>query len=238
MTLRWSKGHGWAALALLAVVASALASLLLSAAFEKSIEPWARGFLVLVIVMALAAAWSSRRKESSQSRRGTLARRPAAIAFLCLALFSTFSLAVDVLSLFEPRPAIETEPGATQRAAESADRAARRIAATLDRPERALLVSSRIAGLWGRDDCSISFSIARKSEALIVKGVRQPPGTPPFHLIATIVREKGNVIDTRGESSGARGAAGSFTYETNGVVERLSWRDDSMGPDPTILDRC
>jgi hypothetical protein len=101
------------------------------------------------------------------------------------------------------------------------------------------MIRQKIVGFWGRDSCAILFKFDLKNDALLVSGVREPAGEPPYRMEATVILAEGNVMETRGESEGAVGASGTFTYETNGgTVERLYWRDDSMKQDPTVLNRC
>lgn len=99
-------------------------------------------------------------------------------------------------------------------------------------------VRLKLPGLWGETGCGVTYRFTLRDDALVVDSVRQPAGSNPYHLIATVTRSEGDIMEVRGERpEAARGRAATFTYASNGVIEHLTWNDQS-GPVPLELDRC
>ncbi|NML06079.1 hypothetical protein [Sphingomonas sp. G-3-2-10] len=238
-----SRPWMWAALAMLSAVALGLGFVLFGA-LDKEVALWARIFLVAIVIVALGAAWVTRPESDGEADRPAhWLRQPRFIGFVLLALLSTFSVAVDILSQLSPRTVVEDKPKLIQETAqqtlETAQRSERKLDA-LARPGETDTGKSRekYVGLWGRDDCTVVFRLDIAGDALTLTGVKQPAGTEPYRLDATIVGDTPNSIATKGETGKARGAAGSFEFVSNGRIERLRWFDDKSGPDPTILENC
>ncbi|MET1112695.1 MAG: hypothetical protein ABWX67_14335 [Allosphingosinicella sp.] len=236
MTNRFSRTVGWIALTALAALAAGLGFVLFGA-IGKGVEPWARWALVAVIAVALAAAWLSRPDRSTERGGQWGLRDPQFVGFAALALLTTFSVSVDLIAQFQPRNAVEDEPRQIQMTTQRTEGKVDKILGIVAEPPAAV-TRKKYEGIWGRDNCTIRFKLKIDGDSLTLVGLKQPSGTAPYRLDATIVGETDVSISTKGENGKARGAAGRFQYEESGRFRRLHWWDDKAGEDPTVLEDC
>ena len=230
--LKLSRRSALTALAVAAACALILAFLVGSTALDKDAGPWAKAFLFLLGVIAVLAALFASSDAPVDARRWTAWLKPQPIALLFMAIFAAFGTMTDALSLFAPRPAVESEPGAIEKGVKEIR------AAVIPRPVATPRVRLKLPGTWGEPGCAVTYRFRIRDGALIVDALRRPPGAPPYRLVATIVGADRDVLHAVGEQpEAARGRAATFTYVMNGVTERLTW-DDQSGPVPLELDRC
>lgn len=229
---KWSRRKGWLALTVAAACALSLVFLILSSAVETGKGLWAAFFVLIIGGIGAIAGLFATEGAPLDARHWTAWLQPRPISFLFLAIFGSAGFMLDVLSIFEPRPAVESQPGAIEQGVNEIRVAVAPKATELPR------IRLKLSGIWGEPGCAVTYRFAIRERALIVDSVRRPAGTPPHHLVATIVREHGDVMNITGEEPAtARGKATTFTYVTNGVIERLTW-DDETTPVPLELDRC
>ena len=139
----------------------------------------------------------------------------------------------DTLSLFEPRPAVESAPRAIET---GVDRIQQRLRSLEGRREDVARVVQRMPGIWGEQGCAVTYRFAIQESAVLISSVRRPQGASYWSAILTIVAPpRGDVMETREESAAA--AAVTFTYFTNGVIERMRWHDRRRSV-TLDLDRC
>jgi hypothetical protein len=233
---KWSRRTGWMVLVIAALCALMLAGLVGTAALDKETGAWAKAFLFVIGATALLAALMLSEGAAWDARHWTAWLQPRPLAALFLAIFIAFGVMTDALSLFEPRPAVESEPGVIEEGVNRIREDLRQAKAQRDPPHPR--IAQRISGLWGEPGCSVAYRFLLRNEALIVDAERRPPGAPPYRLVASITSSEGDVLQAVGEQPyAARGKAATFTYFTNGAIERLTW-DDQVSPVPLELDRC
>jgi hypothetical protein len=218
------------ALAVAGACALSLFLLVGSTAMETGKGPWIALALFAVGVIASLAALFATQGAPLGAKRWATWLQPRPIAFLFAAIFVGFGAMTDALALFEPRPAVESEPGAIEQAV-NAIRAA--VAPTPPAPPRIRL---KIVGIWGEPGCAVTYRFRIEGQALIIESVRPPPATAPWRGVATILSARGDIMEVRMEQP-ERGGAVTFTYLTNGVTERLRWHDQSRSV-PLDLDPC
>lgn len=226
---KWSRRTGLVALSSAGACTLFLGYLVVSGAMETGTSAWA---IVLVIAIALiAAATALITKEGLPwGRRWHAWLQPLPIAYIYIAIFAAFGLAGGVLSQIKPAP--EKGPSGVE---EGIDRI---LAEVRPRPAATPRILLKLPGIWGEPGCAVTYRFQVRGQALLVDSVRYPPGTAAHHLVATIERAAGDVVNVTGEQpEPARGKAAVFTYITNGVTERLTW-DDRVSPVPLTLDRC
>jgi len=237
--LRWRRRTGWAALAVAVVCIFSLFILVGTTALDKNTGDWAKAFLFLLGVVAVVSTLLATDEMPWRARRLTSWLQPRPVSALFLAVFLAFGVMTDALSLFEPRPAIESRAGSIESGVNQIKGDMRRLLTknAADSPA-ASRVAQRLPGLWGEPGCAVAYRFRIEDQALIVDAERRPAGAPPYRLIATITGMRGDVLEARGEEpAAARGLAATFTYVTNGATERLGW-DDQVSPVPLELDRC
>jgi hypothetical protein len=231
-TLRAKRRTGWIALGVAAACAVSLVYLLGSTALDKDASDWAKTLLFALGALAAVATLMSSDGMPWRARTFTAWLQPRPVALLFIAIFVAFGVMTDALSLFEPRPAIETRPGAIE------ERVNEIRAMVAPRTGSEARIREKLPGLWGEPGCRVAYRFALQRDALTVEWERRPVGEGPYRLVATIVRAEGDIMDVRGEEpEPARGRAATFTYVTNGSTERLNW-DDQSSPVPLELDRC
>jgi hypothetical protein len=235
--LRWKRWKGWVAVGVVTLCALALLFLIGSTALDKGTAAWAKAFLFFVGAIAVAATLAASDGVPWKSRAisSWLAPKPIALAFV--AVFAAFGTMTDALSLFEPRPAVESRPGEIERNVKALREDVKGLA---PKPEAKARIWAALPGVWGEPGCdAVTYRFAVKEQALTVDGLKRPPGAPAYRLVATILTAKGDQMEVRGEQPAeARGAAASFSYTTNGATERLIWHDHLAGAVPVELDRC
>lgn len=215
-------------IALVAVSAAAFTWLALSTVIDKQASLWGQIFLVVVGLAGCIATLvvGKNTPERGMPLKAWLAPKPVAGLFLAVvAGFGTMSM---TLPLFEPRLVVESKAGAIES----------KIDRLLPQTGDASRGARKIGGLWGEAGCAVTYRFALKEEALVIDAERRPAGAAPWRLIATVTGAEGDVINAVGETPAeARGKAVTFTYVSNGAVERLTW-DDQSGSVPLELDRC
>lgn len=213
--------------------------LISTTALDKNTGAWAKAFLFLIGALAAVATLVAGNEAAWKAKRRTAWLQPRPLSGIFLAIFVAFGAMTDALSLFEPRPAVESEPGAVEGSVNQIKGDVRQILAKVA-PSASVRarIARRLPGLWGEPGCTVTYRFAIRDRALIVETERRAPGAPPYRLVATITALQGDVLEARGEEpAAARGSAATFTYVTNGSTERLSW-DDQINPVRLELDRC
>lgn len=229
---RWSRRTGWTALALAGACALGLFLLVRSAAMESGKGMWVAALLLVVGALASVSALFATEGAPVGAKRWSTWLQPRPIAILFAAIFIGFGAMTDALALFEPRPAVESQPGAIERGVNAIRTA---VAPKQAAPPRIRL---RLAGVWGEPGCAVTYRFRIADRALTVDSVRRPAGTAPHHLVASITSADGDVMNVVGERpANARGKAATFSYATNGLIEHLTW-DDQVRPVALELDRC
>jgi hypothetical protein len=228
----WSRRQGFAAAAFAAVWAAILVFLVVSTALEAGKGPFAALVVVTIGVVGAVTTFLVAEGVPHNARHWTawLQRRPMSSLFV--ALYAGFGAMTATLALLEPRAASESQPGALEKIG-------REILSEVEsRPKPAPRVLQHIAGLWGEEECAVTFRFSVRGDALIVDAERRPAASRPYHLVATITSARGDVLEVRGEEPvEARGAAATFTYSSNGAVDTLNW-DDQVSPHSSELRRC
>lgn len=233
-SLRWSRRMGWTMLTIAALCALALGYLVASTALDKDTSDWAKAFLFGLGAIAVVAALLISEGSPWDARHWTSWLQPRPIAALFVAIFISFGLLTDALSLLEPRPAVETEPGIIENMVRDIH-SGTHVEGTRGAPPRIL---QRIGGTWGEPGCAVTHRFQVRDAALIIEGQRRPAGAPPFRRVATITSARGDVLHSVGDQpTEDRGKSATFTYSTNGVIERLTW-NAQVSEAPLVLDRC
>jgi hypothetical protein len=229
---RWSRRLGYLALVIAAVCALILFVLVLTSALESGKGLLAAAFLMIVGALATVSTLVAEDGAPVGAPRHSAWLRPRPIGFLFVAIFIGFGTMTNALALFEPRPAVESQPHAIENNVNEI------LTHVIPHPAPPPRILSRIGGVWGEPGCAVTYRFRIVDRALIIDSLRQPPHTEPYHLVATITPASGDVLNVVGEEPAtARGSAATFTYSTNGVVQRLRW-DDRVRPVPLDLDRC
>ena len=197
---KWSRRTGWRALAVAGACALALFLLVGSTAIETGKGLWVALLLFATGLLASISALFATQGAPVGAKRWTTWLQPRPIAILFGAIFVGFGAMTDALALFEPRPAVESEPGAIEQGVNAI-----RAAVT---PTRAAVprIRLKIVGIWGETGCAVTYRFQISDRALSVDSVRHPAGTAAHHLIATIIRADGDVMDVTGETPRRRGA--------------------------------
>lgn len=234
---KWSRRTGWVALLVAAGCALALAFLVTSSAIEMGKGPWVALFLFVLGALAAFTALFATESAPWDARHWTAWLKPRPIAFIFLAIFAGFGTMTNALALFEPRPAVESAPGAIETTVNAIETTAKEIReAVRPKAQEPPRIARKLPGVWGEPGCAVTYRFGVTGEALTIETVLRPPNTSPWRGVATIVSKDGDVMQVRMEQPD-RGAAVTFTYLTNGVTERLRWHDQSR-PVPLDLDRC
>jgi hypothetical protein len=229
---RWSRRTGYVALGVAAACALTLFILVLTSALDTGKGILAAAFLMIVGALATISTLVAEDGAPVGAPRHSAWLKPRPIGFLFVAIFIGFGTMTNALALFEPRPAVESEPHAIENNVNTI------LTRVTPRPEPPPRILSRIVGVWGEPGCAVTYRFRIAGGALIIDSIRQPPHTDSYHLVATIAPVSADVINVVGEEpSTARGSAATFTYFTNGVTQRLRW-DDRVRPVPLDLDRC
>ena len=238
MSLRWSRRAGWLVLGVAAICALSLGALVGTAALDKETAASAKAFLFLVGAAAVVAALVLSEGAAWNARHWTAWLQPRPLAALFLAIFVAFGVMTDALSLFEPRPAVESEPGAIESGVNQIGRDVRRfVAAAGPQPSPTPRILQRLPGSWGEPGCAVTYRFTVRDRALMIESDRRPAGTRPFRSEATVTSSSGDVLHSVGEKPAEdRGRAATFRYSTNGATERLEW--DAHSGAPLVLDRC
>ncbi|HEX6374588.1 MAG TPA: hypothetical protein VFZ91_02600 [Allosphingosinicella sp.] len=236
---KWRRTTGWLVLALAILCAALLFLLVAGTALDKETGAWAKASLLLIGATAAVAALVVGNDEAWKAKRTGAWLQPRPLAGLFVAIFAAFGVMTDALSLFEPRPAVESEPGTIERGVEQISGDVRQILAkTAPHPVAPARIAQVLPGLWGEPGCGVAYRFSIREQAVIVDAERRPAGAPAYRLVATITSARGDVLEVRGEEPrSARGKAATFTFATNGATERLTW-DDQASEVPLELDRC
>jgi len=235
--LRWKRSWGWVAVCVTLACTVALLALVGSTAFDKSVARWAKGLLFLIGAAAVAATLLSSDGMPWRARtlRSWLAPKPIAIALI--GVLTAFGTMTDALSLFAPRPTVESAPGAIETKIDAIKADVRSALPSADVNAR---VWAKLPGLWGEAGCDVvTYRFGIVERAVVVESVKRPPGTRPYRLLATIQVASGDKMEVLGEEpSEVQGSGARFTYATNGIVERLNWDDHLPNSPPVELVRC
>lgn len=225
-------------LALLAAMVGYGLYLIGATALDKAIDTPGQIFLVSLAVASLASGFILERHVLKVRRLRSLAR-PRPIACLCVNFVVFLSGMAGIMPLFEPRPATTQDVAAVDKSVNELGRILTELRdAVAPRPGGRPRIAEKIAGHWGRLDCTNVYHFTVQGEALIIDWVRRPAAQPPYQAVATIVAMDGDEMRVVGdEPESARGHSSLFTYSTNGRTERLMW-DDQDSRHPTELDRC
>ena len=231
--LRWTSALGSTLLGMLLLLVLGAAYYVGGAALDKNVSGPAKLFLVALALAAVGVAvFTERRVLNVRCWRSLTQPRPVAALYSIFLVFLT--TIVGILPLIEPRSVNTSD----------LDAGIERIKQHIDGPRATQAhppvprITQKLPGLWGEQDCAVTFRFAVRDEALIVDAERRPPGTSPFRLVARITGSRGDVMEVRGlEPREAEGIAATFTYESAGDVERLLW-DDQISPHPSELERC
>ncbi|MFL6844032.1 MAG: hypothetical protein ACJ8ER_04035 [Allosphingosinicella sp.] len=231
MNLIRSRRWGLAALAVAFVCAAAFLLLVLSTAIETRKGLLAGAFILGAGILSAGSAIIASNEAPAFGRHWTAWLKPRPIGLCFLAIFAGLGAMTDLLSLFEPRPAIESAPGAIEKGIGRIEKGLDRVGGGEEQPARA-----RLPGIWGEAGCSVTYRFAIREQAILVRTLRRPPGKPYWSTVYTIVASpRTDTIEAREETPAA--PAYTFTYETNGVTERLRWHDRRR-PVPLDLERC
>lgn len=231
VSLRWSRKSGWIALGVAAGCALALSYLSAATAIETGKGPWVAALVFGLGLAAAAAALFADNAAPVPSRHWTAWLKPRPIAILFLAVFAGFGAMTNALTLFQPRPAVESSPGAIENGVGQ-------ILAEVKPPRITPRIRQKLPGIWGETGCRVTYRFDVREKAVTVVSLRRPSGTNPYRLVASIVSESGDELNVTGEEpEAARGMSATFTYRSNSVVERLTW-NDRAGSVPLELDRC
>lgn len=99
-------------------------------------------------------------------------------------------------------------------------------------------VRTSLPGYWGDEGCDIVWRFEVTENALTAEIVQTLPDLPSYRLIASIVAAEGYRLEAIGEEPvEARGMAATFTIDTSGAIQRLSWAD-RVRTVPLILVPC
>lgn len=235
-SLKWSRQTGWAALALAAACAVALAALLATIAIKSGL-----GALAVLLLLAFGAIASFIALFANQGApwkegRWSAWLQPRPIAFIFLAMFAGLGMMGNVQSLLASlwsRPGVrESEPGAIEKGVKQI------LTEVAPPPAAPARIRLKLPGVWGEPGCAVTYRFRIEDRALLVDAERRPEGERPYRLVATIINAEGDAMNVTGEApEAARGKAATFGYATNGAIERLTW-DDQVRPVPIKLDRC
>lgn len=218
---KWSRRRGWVALTGAAACALVLGFLTLSTAAQTGKGIWGIAFVIAITAIAAVCALVATEGAPWDAEHWSAWLEPRPIAFVYLAVFGAFGVTSTGLALI-PSPPAATDVSSPPRATRPAT------------PR----IRLKLPGIWGETGCSVTYRFVIRGRAVTVDSVRRPSGFPPHHLVATIVSAEGDVMHVTGDTPPrARGRAATFTYATNGVIERLTW-NDQVRPVPLELDRC
>lgn len=235
-SLKWSRRTGWAALAVAAACAVALATLMATIAVRSGMSA-----LVVLLLLAFGAVASFIGLFANQGApwkegRWSAWLQPRPIALIFLAAFAGLGMMGNVQSLLASlwsRPDVmESAPGAIEKGVRQI------LTEVAPAPAAPPRIRLKLPGVWGEPGCAVTYRFRIEERALLVDAERRPRGAAPYRLVASITGAEGDALNVTGEApETARGKAATFTYATNGVTERLTW-DDQVGPVPLELDRC
>jgi hypothetical protein len=230
-TQGWTRRKGWIAAAFAAAWAVILVFLVISTAIGSESGVWAAilvlalgviGFIATLLVTE-GVPWGA------DDWSDWLQKRP--MASIYIAMFAALGVMTGALGLLQRSPSIESKPGAIEKGIEE-------IRTKLGLKSHPPRIRLKLPGIWGERGCAVTYRFQLRERVVLVQSVRRPGGTPPFRLVATITSVNGDIMTVVGEEPDtARGKAATFTYESNGMTERVTW-DDQVSPVPLELDRC
>lgn len=210
MAEKWSPRLGLTAAGITAICSAGLIYLVGMHVMSRGAGIGLIVFACMMAIVTLLASIFAKGGRLVEKRQWSAILQPEPLAKVFLAVLAGVAMISTIVGLVDPVPASPPEPRIMQ----------------------------AIGGSWGEPACTVVYRFHVQGRALMVDGARQPSGTPPFHLLATITNAQDDVLEVRGEDPPtARGKAATFTYVTNGRTERLTW-DDQTGPVPLELDRC
>lgn len=228
-----SRKWGLAALGVAGACALIFLALIISTVIETRRGLLVGAFILAVGVLAAVAAIASSGEAPVPGRHWTAWLKPRPIGILFVAIFAGLATVTDLLSLVEPRPAVESAPGALEKGVHRIEKRLRTFGDPQTRPARVL---ARLPGDWGEPGCAVTYRFRIREQAILVRSLRGPAGKPGWSTVYTMVAPpQGDKIEAREETPAA--PAYTFTYETNGVTERLRWHDRRR-PVPLDLQRC
>ena len=102
------------------------------------------------------------------------------------------------------------------------------------------ILRSKIIGNWGENHCDeVSYAFSIRDQAIQIESIKRPRGTPPYKFEGTILADNDSSLEVRGEKPDqAYGSSATISYDTNGVTERLEWKDHGPQKVPVVLNRC
>lgn len=229
MTLKWSKPVGWACIILISTASVFLTYLVIADAVKKD-----AGVFVAIFLALLLLAWVGSELFLTKDRRYktylSSLITPWGVSKFGLVVIGGPLAISQALPLFDPGPLTKTD-------VETA------VVKGLEKQAKGQIstarILSKIEGLWGEPGCKVAyrFSLAGQT-GLAIDWERRPAQEKPWRATATIILANGDVIESRGETPiEEKGQAATFTYQTNGLNEKLVW-DYQSGETPLELDKC
>lgn len=227
-----------------------VARLVFNGAWDKGVSWTDRIGLAIITLAALALL-----KRLNPDLRGLFSGRISTLSNrktseITANLFLTvIGIAATAIGLMAPRPATEEVPGFIEASVQSILGSARRLEAGQNRIEKALkeqaqpdsaILQEDISGIWGEDNCSVTYSYVFKDGGLIVASLKTVPG------LDKSVWKGGNLLFNKGVLTTTtivndyglyEGGSVVFTYKREAGVETLE-RNDKHEQVTTRFLRC
>jgi hypothetical protein len=180
-------------------------------------------------------------------------RRPKVLGTVIYLLLGAASFVAGIAAVLNP-PAAEQATlvavgGDVAKLGAGVDRLQTSVAGISDaiRPGKTPLIVSGINGVWGEDDCTVTYRLAVHDRSLQMRSVRDRPGMKPYEAEYTInaasdrIGQQGerlSIMDVREEQGWFPGYAVTFTYLTNSNSKTLIWDHRKMNVNAIELTPC
>jgi hypothetical protein len=163
------------------------------------------------------------------------------------------SFAAGLSNIFNPPGALQTTLIETQKTGDAVKRDTGALITGQAKIQEAVgvgapsLIRQKIAGVWGRPGCAVTYDFALDDRALTVRSVKSTAGMkrydPEFSVVAdrnnlAANGERSSIMETTESVGFWPGFAVQFQYYTDGSTERLVWDHKKMATMPLELVRC
>lgn len=230
------------------VTGSVLFWLIIGNVVTSDVGIGARITLILTMLAALIAALATTKVIPIRSRNFEDWRKPHVVGQVALIIYTTLGIVVGLTPLVSPPPATEATAVEARDAAMAAETEAKEARIASEGIKEALsdagvisgtptIIEENISGVWGEDDCSVTYRFSLKGQKLGVESLKSPIGLAPIETSGTVESVTGTVLkSTTYLPLKDRGKSVEFQYFA-GAIEQLVWRDKTR-PTSLTLDRC
>jgi uncharacterized integral membrane protein len=243
----------WASSGLTLVCSVVLVWLFLRNVSDAEFGIWPRILIAVLLVIFIAASLATTEIIPWTSRSWADWRRPKVLGMVIYMVLGGVAFAAGLANIFNPPAAeqktlLETkrDVGAVKKDTGQLVEGQRDIAEAVGVGAPSL-IRQKIAGVWGRPGCAVTYRFTLTDRALKVRSVKSAAGMEPYNPEYSVIGERNNTAPNGERSSIMEttetvgfwpGFGVQFQYYTDGSNERLVWDHKKMATMPLELGRC